>query len=144
MPLSLKFSLRQQMAMVLVFALFASIGSWYWRASQRGWTVSKLERLIQAEVPLGCNRPFVETWLDRQGITHSYFPGPSRDRRGKQTMPEIAGLDPSKVNETVRGEIGVSEANVSVVFSGTISIYFFFDAKGRLIGSLVDPFVYEL
>jgi hypothetical protein len=110
---------------------------------QRGWTVARLERRIKSEVPPGCGRAEVETWLHRQGIRHSYWQDTTGDRRGEHTMPMLAGLDSKDLSGMVRGEIAHSEgANVNWIFPGDISMYFFFDKQGRLVGHLVDPFVY--
>jgi hypothetical protein len=124
---------------LLVLGAAALLMAW----DQRGWTVSRLERKIKAEVPPGCGRAEVEAWLARQRIRRSYREYTTGDRRGDRTMPMLAGLDSKDLSGMVRGDIEPSEgANVNWFFPGRITIYFFFDKQGRLVGRLVDPFVY--
>lgn len=142
--LRIRFTVRRLMVLVAVLAVFSSCVAWYWKATRRGWTEARLERLIRAEVAPNSDRADVEAWFDRHGIGHAYFTAPIEDRRGTLTTPEIAGLDPSKLSGAVRGDILSPEANVSLFSSGEICIYFFLDKNGRLAGYLVDPFAYEL
>jgi hypothetical protein len=137
---------RPLMAGCLTFLLltFIGCGGWMWWSSQRGWTVAKLERLIQLEVPRECDRATVEAWFDRHGIRQSWFEDTTGDMRGQQTMPQLAGLRSSDLSGMVRGDIVGPAANVDWVFPGRISIYFFFDKQGRRVGHLVDLFVYML
>jgi hypothetical protein len=128
----------------LTFALLALVGGggWLWWSSQRGWTVAKLERLIQAELPQGCDRAAAEAWFDRHGIRYGWFEDTTGDMRGHQTMPQLAGLQSNELSGMMRGDIAGPEANVSLIVPGRISVYFFFDKQGRRVGHLVDPFEY--
>lgn len=128
---------------ILVLVVVAT-GVWVWRDSQRGWTVARLEQLIAAEVPAGCDRLQAEAWFDRHGIEHSYFVDTTGDRSGNSTMPRLAGLRDEDLSGMVRGWIEGPEANVGFGSSGRITIYFFFDKKGHCAGHLIDPFVYSL
>jgi hypothetical protein len=119
-------------------------GGWLWWSSQRGWTVSKLERLIRAELPPLCDRAAAEAWFNRHGIAFAWFHDTTGDVSGKKTMVQIAKLRSSQLSGMLRGDIEGSQANVDWIFPGRISVYLFFDKEGMLVGHLVHPFVYEL
>jgi hypothetical protein len=125
---------------LLVTLLICS--GWWWWATHHGWTVAKVERLIEAEVPRRCSRATAAAWFRRHKIDYTRFEGFPGDMRGHQTMAELAGLRSDEIGETLRGEI--DEANLDLICHGTISVYFFFDKQGRLAGHLVHPFVYSL
>jgi hypothetical protein len=120
------------------------LGACIWRESRRGWTVANLERLVQAEVPLGCDRRHAEVWFDKHNIEHSFFADTTGDRSGMDTMPLLAGMHDDNLSGMVRGWIEGPEANVGFGQSGRITVYFFFDMQGRCAGHLVFPFVYSL
>lgn len=127
---------------VLSVALLACcVGVWFY--SQRGWTVAKLERLIQTELPLDCDRKTAEAWFKRHGIWHDSFAYAPRDMRGHSTMQQLAGLQSKYIEHTVRGEIDSPAANVGLIDSGRISLYFFFDENDRLLGHYIDEFMYS-
>lgn len=130
----------------LVFVLVAAIalGACIRRDSQRGWTKARLEDLIVAEVPGACDRTHVEAWFDKHGIEHLYFADTTGDQAGKNTMPMLAGLRDEDLSGMVRGRIDGPEANVGFGESGRISVYFFFDKQGKMVGHLVYVFVYSL
>ncbi len=115
-----------------------------WRDSKRGWTVTKLEALIGAEIQPGCNRQQAEAWFDKHSIQHSYFSDTTGDRSGNSTMPMLAGLRDQDLSGMVRGSITGPEANVGFWENGTIRVYFFFDKQGTCVGHLVFPLVYSL
>jgi len=128
--------------LILLLVTLVSCGGWLWWCSQRGWTVAKLERLIEAEVPPDCGRKTVEAWFDQHGIRYTWFEDTTGAMRGHQTMPQLAGLRSEDLSGMLCGEISGPEANVDLIFPGRISVYFFFDKQGRRVGHLVDPFVY--
>jgi hypothetical protein len=121
---------------LIVFGLTTGL---YWTVFQRGWTVGKIDRLVQAEVPLGSTRQEAEEWLDSHGFPHEYFADVTLDRVDEQTAPRAAGLSERDLGGLVRGM--VFDANVDLVFEGYINVYFFFDHEGRLAGHLVRHFV---
>jgi hypothetical protein len=104
--------------------------------------VEKLERLIQEEVPPGCGRATSEMWFDRHAIRYSWIVDTTGDRYGNRTMPELVGLRCDDLGGMLRGEIYGPEANVDWLYTGRIHVYFFFDKQDRLVGHLVDPFVF--
>jgi hypothetical protein len=130
--------------LTLVLVAVAAAGTWVWRGSLRGWTVAKLEALIEAEVPRGCDRQHVEAWFKRHRIQHLYFAHTTGDRRGPYTMPMLAGLRDRDLSGMIRGTISWPEANMGFGRNGDIMVYFFFDTQGRCVGHLVHPFVVSL
>lgn len=135
---------------VLVLAAFGTpLAGWLTYINCRGWTSSKLERLIQAEIPKGCDRQVVEAWFERHGIPHFFTDHPSGGGKvGKKTVIMLAGLDAKDISGTVMAHLeadhGTSRANLGWGRNGYISIRFFFDKQGRLAGHLVRPFIYSL
>ena len=115
-----------------------------WWASQRGWTVAKVERSIHTEVAPDCDRRTVEAWFDRHGIRHYWFENASEGVQVLRTRTQSVGFRNEDVSGMLRGDIEGPEVNVDLVFPGRIFIYFFFDKQGRRIGHVVDPFVYNL
>ncbi len=135
---------RRLLACAVAFFLFVFIGcgGWPWWDSQQGWTVATLEQLIQIEVPRECDRETAEAWFDRHGIQSYWRDDTTGDRVANQTMPQLVGLDDGDLSGMLNGYIGITEANVDLLFNGDIRVYFFFDKRGRLVGHLVHPFVY--
>ena len=136
--LSLRFTVRRLMMLVAVLAVFSSCAAWYWKATRRGWTEAKLDRLIRAEVPPNGDRIDAEAWFDRHGILHAYFKAPIEDRIGGRTVPEAVGLDPSTLGGAVRGVLSGPGVNVSLFSSGEICVYFFLDGNGRIACYFID------
>jgi hypothetical protein len=129
------------LALCGLFVLFVGCG-WLWWASQRGWTVANVEQLIQAELSPECDRATAEAWFTRHGVQFTWHEDTTGDVRGRQTIPELVGLKNEELSGMLRGRIDPPEANLSLMFPGRISIYFFFDKNGRQVGRLVEPFVY--
>jgi hypothetical protein len=129
--------------LTLLLLVLGSAG-WLWWLSEQGWTVAKLERLIQAEVPPNAERKSVEAWFVRHSIRYNWWVDTTGDRRGHQTMPEIAGLSNRDLSGMLRGDIDGAAANVGLFSSGRIRVFFFFDKQGNCVGHLVDEFVYCL
>lgn len=132
----------------ILLALLIGIGGWLWwvgeREAQRGWTKEMLENRIQQEIGPGSDRGQVERWFEKHRIEHWYAADTTQDRAGSQTMPEIAGLRDAELSGMVRGWIDGPDANVGGGSNGRITIYFFLDKQGRVVGHLVHPFVYSL
>lgn len=117
--------------------------------SQRGLSVSRLESLIQAEVPPNADRKSVEQWFDAHEIDHVYVPAlvnmlGQGDMIGHKTIVEVAGFQNAGVAGYVRGMIEGERANVGFMENGRISTYFFLDKDGKVIGHYVDQFIYSL
>jgi hypothetical protein len=130
--------------LALVVLAVLALATWVGLDSQRGWTVAKLERLIEAEVTPHCDRQQVEAWFDRHGIPHKYSVDTTGSRYGDQTMPMLAGLRDEDLGGMVGGGIEGPQANLGFLRNGRISVYFFLDKQGRVVGHLVHPFVYSL
>jgi hypothetical protein len=132
-------SRKARLTLITIGALVAIAGlGWY---SQRGWTSSKLERLIRQEVPDGCERSQVEAWFDRHGIKHQYSVVTAGPEEG-DTMPHLAGLKNEDLSGMVCGSILAPEANVSLFVRGEITVCFFLDKQGRLKGHYIREFGY--
>jgi hypothetical protein len=131
-----RFSLRRLFVVVTIAALCL------WWVSPHGWTVTKLEQLIHAEMSPGCDRTAAEAWFSRHGIQCTWFDDVTAIRWNGQTIPEVSGFQNEDLSGMLLGEIGVQEANVGLISTGDIEIYFFFDKRGRLLGHLVHPHAY--
>ena len=120
------------------------------RHAQCAATKERLDRLIESEVPMGCDRAQVQSWFDKHGVQHSYSADMTGDLKGNKTMPMLAGLRHRDLMGMERGLIeegpmpGGPDADVFSLNGGRITIYFFFDKQGRMVGHLVDCFVYCL
>jgi hypothetical protein len=108
------------------------IATWALVDSQRGWTEARLEKAIQAELPVDCDREQVENWFDKHGIRHANVKRKSDVHADDDTIRQTSGW--------IEGR----EANVGFLESGRITIDFFFDEQGRCVGHRIDPFVYSL
>jgi hypothetical protein len=113
---------------------------------EKGWTPSKVEREIQLKLPPGSTRAQIEAWLDLirpDGLFHvdrDYFQGTADlGVIGDQTPLQLSRLPPDQVAGVVRARF--HSANVNLIFTGWIDVYFFFDKNDRLLGHYVNPFV---
>ncbi len=122
--------------LTLLLVSLVGCGGWLGWSSQRGWTPAKAERLIQAEVPPGCDRPTVEKWFDRHGIHYSWW-------EGETARANQVGLRHEDLSGALIGQIDHPEANVDLIDRGRLQIYFFFDKQGRLAGHLVHADIPE-
>jgi hypothetical protein len=57
-------------------------------------------------------------------------------------MPELAGLKNEDLCGMVRGTIEGAEANVSLLVSGRIMIYFFLDKEEHCVGHWIQEVAY--
>jgi hypothetical protein len=128
---------RRVFLVVLVLLLVALAGV-LWQ-SQRGWTDSKIKRLLPSELSPGCDRRQVEGWFQRHGIAYRQTWG---DTVGGETIPDRAGLNAHQVAVLIRGTLEGDPANVSLISSGRIDIYLFLDQEGKYTGSWVEPVPY--
>jgi hypothetical protein len=103
------------------------------------WTVTKVETIIQTEVPKDASRSQVEAWFDRRGFEHSYFEGIVDDHNRRSIADEV-GLTNAEVSGTIRGRI--PDAARGLFYVKEIRIYFFFDQRGRLCKHWLDTFDY--
>jgi hypothetical protein len=134
--------LRRLFAVIALAALVASGFAYRSGESQKGWTIAKIDRLINAGIPLGCDQQQMESWLDKLGIRHNYTTETWEYKTDSgSTMPTLAGLNPAKLDGMIVGRIEGKDANVSLIFSGRLSLFFFFDHKGAYVGHYIDKIV---
>lgn len=136
-------------AILIKVAVVAGIlGVVLWWYLERGWSVRKVESLIGSQLPKGCGRDHAEKWFRGHAIQFEWMDGEPGDMVGPtqiqsaRTMSQLAGLGNVKIQGTLRGNI--PNANVDLLFNGSIWVYFFFDADGRCVGHLVRPQVMAL
>jgi predicted PurR-regulated permease PerM len=103
-----------------------------------GMTLQQAEN-IAATLPSGSSRDEVESLLDAHGINHDDIKGAVKDTEGVNTVASLAGLDEHQVGFTIKGF--VPNANLDFLFPCQISLYFFFDKKGKLLKKLVQPYI---
>jgi hypothetical protein len=101
-----------------------------------------VEQQIRADVPIGTLRPAVEDYLQRRGLEFVAVEGATEDRRDNVRVVELAGLGDRDLGSTIRAR--VEPALVDPVWSGEVTVYFFFDSKGRLIGYAFLPWAHTL
>ena len=103
----------------------------------------KLDCLIASEVPQGSKRSQVQTWFDKHRVKHEYFADTTGDRQGNKTMPMFAGLRDEDLSGMERGWIDGPgpDDEVGCLEGGRITINFFFDKGGRMVGHYVECFV---
>jgi hypothetical protein len=129
-------ALRWPLVVLVIIGLLLALVYYHLFA---GWTPEKVEKLVAAGPPPGSNPTEVEAWLQERRIQYWYLEDVTRNRLGRQTMPEIAGLEARDLSGMVKATI--SDANGHPLLSGNINIYFFFDKNGKLVKHLVLPFV---
>jgi hypothetical protein len=121
--------------------------------SVRGWTETRLESSIENEVPADADRALVEAWFDCHRIEHTFFERTANaDMVGHDSIPTLAGLKDEDLGGMVRGflrekdaHVGyMNEANVGYMNNGTLSVYFFLDKQGKVVGHYIYPFIYSL
>jgi hypothetical protein len=119
-------------------------------------TVDCADRLFAAGVRPGQSREDVEAWLASQGIPpgerfsakntcysvlrrrEDVPKGGWMDCRGNRTVAECAGLDVDRVYSVIC--VTYPEADRFAIGYTTITVYLFFDAKGRLLRHWVYQF----
>jgi hypothetical protein len=140
------FSLRWLLLVVPIAAILLGVTiRWIQRESDRGWSVERLERSIQAEVPPIQNRQQAEAWFKANSIDCQYFDDPTGGYEvGNQTAAMLAGLQSKNLSGVVRGSIEGEAANVGFLSNGRIIVFFFFDHQGRCVGHFIHPFEYSL
>jgi len=116
-------------------------------------TVAKAEQIASAGPSSGSGLEEVEAWLPSQGIIsnpktqgpyygvyrkreNEAFPNTWMDGVGNQTVAECAGLKTADVPTFIR--VTYPDADRYLLGFDEIIIYFFFDAKDRLIKHWVD------
>jgi hypothetical protein len=134
---------------LLVVCLLTPVVAWFVYDNNHDWTVAKLQRLIQSEIPPNSDRVQAEMWFERLGIHYFISDGSKGGGMvGKKTLIELAGLNADDISGIVIGQLkadrGSPRANLGWGRNGGITIYFFLDRQGRLAGHLVHPFVYSL
>jgi hypothetical protein len=101
-----------------------------------------VEQRVRAGLPLGTTRADTDAWLREQGLPFVSVKGATEDQIGPERVAERAGMAGRQVGSTIRAT--VYPAFVSVVWSGDVSVYLFFDPDGKLIGYDFVPFMYAL
>ena len=127
---------------IALLVVGGAVGEWIYY--HRGWTESKVESLIRTELSLGCDRIAVAAWFDRHKIPHIHSRELDRHMQGHLTMPDLAGLDSSKLSSMESGRLEGPGVNVHLIMDGRITIYFFFDKQGQLVGHYVNCFAIGL
>lgn len=135
-------SLKHLFILFVVVLAVALLGFYFWRSSQRGWTVEKVEEAIEQELSDECTQSDVEGWFAHHEFDSNLSTDPYSGRIGNQTHAEVAGLRPEQVGTIVWGMI--YPANVHWFLDGHIDIYFFFGKSGQYLGHLVYPFIPSL
>lgn len=104
----------------------------------------RLNCLIESGVPAGGRRSQVRAWFDKHRVQHIYLADTTGDRRGDETMPMLAGLRDQDLSGMERGWIEGPgpDDEVGHLEGGRVTIYFFFDKGGKMVGHYVDCFVY--
>lgn len=130
--------------LVAVAAAVAWCVAWFNGEYGSTWTKAKVERLIQSEVQSGWDREQIESWLNQHGFRPNYTTntGEYVHIDDGRTMPMLASLDASKLSGMLVGRIEGREANVSLIFQGRISIFFFFDKNDVCVGHWIEEIVW--
>jgi len=131
-------------ATLLLALVVGGCGGCYWWASHRGITAAKFERSIRAELQPGCSRKEVEDWFNRHEIEPLWSEEIRVTQIGDNSVAELAGFRDADLSGMCFGVVEGRDVNVSLVFHGEISIYFFFDARGRCVGHYIHEFAFEL
>ena len=142
-------------SLLLVAGCLTPVVGWLIYENNRAWTVGKIEHLIRTELRPNCSREDVEAWFEKHGLKHGFSTDPNgAGMMGDKTPLMLAGLGDKEISGTafahIEGKVfGEAEgnnrprANVGWL-NGSITIRFFIDKQGRVIGHLVYPYVYSL
>src|SRR5262245_38385129 len=142
-------------SLLLVAGCLAPVVGWLIYENNRAWTVGKIEHLIRTELRPNCSREDVEAWFEKHGLKHGFSTDPNgAGMMGDKTPLMLAGLGDKEISGTAcalmyRKVFGEDEDNYwpmsNVVWLNvSITIRFFIDKQGRVIGHLVYPYVYSL
>ena len=126
--------------LALGLVLLMGGAAWLAWSTFHGWTSTKVERLIQAEVPTSSDREQVAAWFERHDIPHGYFEGTAGTSSFNTEIALRLGLRLDDVSGVEQGNI--CGANEHFRYPSDIFIYFVFDSQGHLAGHLVDAMVY--
>src|SRR5260370_3434478 len=112
-----------EMAILLVLL---TLGSFLAYELNKGWTPGKVERIATNDVPLGSTEKDAKEWLSSQGFT-DIGSGSAEGSRYFETRDGIS------VDGAIRVCYGdAPNPNVDLFCDGTVIVFFFFDADGRL------------
>jgi hypothetical protein len=103
----------------------------------KGPTPGQVERRARADVPLGTPRQGVEDYLRSRSLEFVAVEGATTDVYGRTRVVDMVGLQGPEVGATVRAY--VEPAFVSLLWSGEVRLYFFFDHHSRLIAYAFVP-----
>lgn len=127
---------------ILLLVVGGAVEEWIYY--HRESTESKVESLIRTELSLGCDRIAEVAWFDRHKIPHIYSRELDRHMQGHQTMPDLAGLDSSKLSGMESGRLEGPGVNVHIIICLSATIYFSFDKLGQLVGHYLNCFAIGL
>lgn len=117
--------------LLTLFLFIAAIAAFlaYWL--NRGWTVAKVERLIQAEFNPDWQAADVKDWIE----SHGFDADQARDIAGTKPYGSIRAPSlPDEPQFVVRGYIGPEHgSNIGPFHRGGIFMFFFFDSVGRFV-----------
>lgn len=128
----------RMMVIVALCAPIAAGGSWYWRATHRGWTVARVENLIRSEVPPRATRAEVIAWRDRHGLL-PYWDGDGQ----VAAHARAAQMDLSRCQTYEMAIISYPRANADLLTGGQIVTVFLFDGRDQLVGWQVEGWPYD-
>jgi hypothetical protein len=135
----------------LALVLVCLAGAVLWWVLQKGPTLKQVEKRVRAGVPLGQTQVDVETWLTANGISPGMYgqqyvivEGPTKDQRGADRIVDLAApqISEDEIGTTIRAR--VEPAFTDFLFDGEVTVYFFFDKRGILIGYVFSPWIHAL
>ena len=114
-------------AVAAVVVAIVLVCVWFRWAATRGWTVEKLDRLVQASVEPNWNVEDADKWVRLHGFESR------RDRNVSAVRMYRKLQQTSNVSSVVQGQVTKEQgANPGLFKDGELRIYFFYDGLGRL------------
>jgi hypothetical protein len=109
---------------------------------QQGWTEGKVEQAIKGSLLINSTRNQVERWLNKMNWTdYDYYTDVTGASIGHKTLPQLAGLDHRALSGMIK--VNVPNPRVSLIWTGLIYVYFFFDHDGKLVNYYIYPIVFS-
>lgn len=116
-----------------VFLLMLAAGTWLQQRPEP--TPEQIERLIQSELPNGCNKSDVLAFLDAHHITHSGY----EEQRATQVDTDLQGKKFAGKTHLIKHRIfaDIRGCGRWTLFRCDIDITFYFDGEGNKVEHLL-------
>jgi hypothetical protein len=131
---------RKGVLAIVGCALFLALGAvsfGLWATADRKWEQTWKER-VRVETPLGEDKDYVMAWINRNCDSHPFVDSVCEDTLNDIPVVALAGVDSEHVASFVR--VTVVRDDLLASSAENMRIYYFFDAKGKVVDHYYLPF----